>query len=97
MKGVLTNISNPKSISLYLSFLPQFVSADNSYTSLPFLILGTTFSLLILIGWYAFVSDGTTLATKNLRDSKIFNAILNKAAGVVFIGVGLKLMTTKPQ
>ena len=96
MQGVLTNVSNPKSILFYLSFLPQFISVDNSYGSLPFLILGATFSILMLV-WYIFVSYGTTLATKNLRDSKMFNTIMNKVAGFVFIGLGLKLMTTKPQ
>lgn len=96
MQGVLTNVSNPKSILFYLSFLPQFISAKNSYGSLPFLILGTTFSMLMLV-WYVLVSYGTTLATNSLRDSKILNTIMNKVAGVVFIGLGLKLMTTKPQ
>lgn len=96
MQGVLTNVANPKSILFYLSFLPQFISVDNSYGSLPFLILGATFAILMFV-WYVLVSYATTLATKSLRDSKMFNLIMNKVTGVVFIGLGLKLMTTKPQ
>ncbi|WHY62454.1 LysE family translocator [Cytobacillus firmus] len=96
MQGVLTNVSNPKSILFYLSFLPQFISADNSYGSLPFLILWATFSMFLLV-WYVLVSYGAALATKNLKDSKVINAIMNKVAGVVFIGIGLKLMAAKPQ
>jgi threonine/homoserine/homoserine lactone efflux protein len=96
MQGVLTNVSNPKSILFYLSFLPQFISTGNGYGSLPFLILGGTFSVLML-AWYVFVSYGTTLAAKNLKNSKVFTVVMNKVAVIVFIGIGLKLMTAKPQ
>lgn len=55
-----------------------------------------TFSMFLLV-WYVLVSYGAALATKNLKDSKVINAIMNKVAGVVFIGIGLKLMAAKPQ
>lgn len=47
--------------------------------------------------WYVFVTYGAMLATKSIKDSKLLNTVINKVAGVVFIGLGQKLMVTKPQ
>ncbi len=93
-QGVITNVANPKNILFYLSFLPQFVSTDSVENALPFLILGATFSLVVLI-WYISVSFFTSFATKGIKDSKLFNTIMNKVSGVVFVGLGVKLMSSK--
>jgi len=93
-QGVITNVANPKNILFYLSFLPQFVSTDSVENALPFLILGATFSFVVLI-WYISVSFFTSFATKDIKDSKLFNTIMNKVSGVVFVGLGVKLMSSK--
>lgn len=94
LQGVITNVANPKNILFYLSFLPQFSSANSGNESLSFLLLGTTFAVIVLL-WYVLVTYFSTLATKTLKDNKTFNNILNKVSGIVFIALGMKLMTAK--
>ncbi|MFS0605572.1 LysE family translocator [Peribacillus frigoritolerans] len=95
VQGVITNVANPKNILFYLSFLPQFASTNNGTGSLSFLLLGSTFAVIVLV-WYVLVTYFSTLATKAIRDNKTFNSILNKISGVVFIALGWKLIVAKP-
>lgn len=95
VQGVITNVANPKNILFYLSFLPQFASTNNGTGSLSFLLLGSTFAVIVLV-WYVLVTYFSTIATKAIRDNKTFNSILNKISGVVFIALGWKLIVAKP-
>ncbi|MCL6457722.1 MAG: LysE family translocator [Gorillibacterium sp.] len=96
LNGFLTNLLNPKVALFYLAFLPQFIRADNPYGGLPFLLLGLTFITTLTI-WYSLLVLFSDLATRRMRRSKNVSVYLNKLAGVIFIGLGIKvLLSVKP-
>jgi threonine/homoserine/homoserine lactone efflux protein len=87
---LLGNLLNPKVGLFFLSFLPQFVDMGAGHVEMQMLILGLIFmaqALVIFcaIGWFA-ASLGSCL-----RNSKRFGRYLNTAAGLTFVGIGLKL------
>ncbi len=88
-QGFFTNILNPKVALFFLALLPQFVKS-NAESAVPFLILGLTF---IFIGslWSLFLVWASARMSQALRQSK-FSFYLNKAAGVIFIALGLSIL-----
>lgn len=93
-QGLLTNVTNPKVALFFISFLPQFISVDNSYGPLPFILLGLTFVMTGTV-WCLTVAIFASFATKKLRNNPKIEFILNKLTGVIFIGLGIKLVQTK--
>lgn len=91
-QGLFTNILNPKVALFFLALLPQFVKS-NASSPVPFLILGLTF---IFIGslWSLFLVWASARISNTLRQSK-FSYYLNKAAGVIFIALGLNILRLK--
>ncbi|BFH65380.1 LysE family translocator [Paenibacillus azoreducens] len=94
MQGLLTNVTNPKVALFFISFLPQFISRDNAYGPLPFIILGLSFVTTGTI-WSLFVSFFSSYATEKLRNNSKIEFVLNKITGVIFIGLGIKLLNTR--
>lgn len=93
-QGLLTNILNPKVALFFLAFLPQFISIDNSYGALPFIILGLTFVCTGTI-WCLGLALFSSFASSKLRDNEKLSKGMNKVAGVTFVGLGLNLLRTK--
>lgn len=91
-QGLFTNLLNPKVALFFLALLPQFVK-NNAESPVPFLILGFTF---IFIGslWSLFLVWASARISNTLRQSK-FSYYLNKAAGVIFIALGLNILRLK--
>lgn len=90
LQGLLTNVFNPKVALFYLAFMPQFVSADQSYGALPFLILGLTFITTGTL-WCTLLVVISDFMTQRLRKSQ-FGKYLNKVTGFIFVGLGIKLL-----
>ena len=88
LQGIVVNALNPKVALFFLSYLPQFIDADNGAAWSQALILGIIF---VAIGC---LTDGTyALAASALR-SVLVNGrsllfIQRYVAGSVFIGLGL--------
>lgn len=92
LQGLLTNVLNPKVALFFLAFLPQFIEPDRTTGVLPFIILGLTF---IVTGtmWNFVLVWGSSQLTRKLRSGSVAK-YLNKISGVVFIGLGIKLLRT---
>lgn len=90
LSGILTNVLNPKVALFFLAFLPQFIDTDYTNNTLPFLILGLTFVFTGTIWCLMLASFAGKLSEKIRKNYKI-KIWLDKATGIIFILIGLKL------
>lgn len=93
IQGLLTSLINPKVSLFFIAFMPQFID-PNVTSPVPFLILGLTFTITGLL-WCLFVAYFSSYVTKTLRGNQKVGQVLNKVTGVIFIGMGIKLLQTK--
>ncbi len=93
-EGILTNVLNPKVALFFLSFMPQFISPNNSFGAISFIVLGSTFVFTGTI-WCLILAISSSLMTKKLKEKPSFSKILNRVTGIIFVGLGLKLLTSK--
>ena len=89
-EGVVVNVLNPKTALFFLAFLPQFVDPARGHAAAQTALLGTLFAaqtVLIFgaIGWYAGAVGGW------LRGRPAVGRWLDRATGVLFIGLGVRL------
>ncbi|MEN3277920.1 MAG: hypothetical protein V7631_3710 [Massilia sp.] len=94
MKGLLANAINPKVVLFFLSLLPQFVMPANGNVPGQMLALGVTFTvqaaiLFGLLGYFA-GAVGTWLERR-----PGVGKWLDRAAGGVFIALGVKLIVAR--
>lgn len=89
-QGVVTNLLNPKVALFYLAFVPQFIAADSPSKFLAFMTLGLCFVATGTV-WCLCVAWFSSLLGSRLRGSTVLANGLNKAAGALFIFLGLRL------
>lgn len=90
-KGLFANAINPKVVLFFLSFLPQFVIADNGHVALQTVQLGLTFTLqaAVLFGALGYFSGSIGQWLQRRPAAPLW---LDRIAGMIFIGLGLKLI-----
>lgn len=93
-QGVLTNVLNPKVALFFISFIPQFINPKYTDGPIPFLILGLTFVFTGTI-WCLFLAYFSSLITRTLRNSDKTANLMQKVSGIVFIGLGIKIIMDK--
>lgn len=93
-QGVLTNVFNPKVALFFIAFFPQFIDANYAYSMLSFFILGLTFATTGFI-WCSCLALLAARFSTRLRENPSIEAVLNKISGLVFVGLGIKLLTEK--
>ena len=92
--GLLTNVLNPKVALFFLAFLPQFVAPAADSRVLAFLFLGAVFIVNGTI-WCLVLVWAASAASRWLRRSGSAGLLLRRAAGAMFIGLGVRLVVTK--
>lgn len=93
-QGVITNTFNPKVALFFLAFFPQFIDPKFANSMVSFLILGLTFATTGFI-WCVCLALLASKFSENLRKNPTIEVLLNRISGVIFIGMGIKLLTEK--
>lgn len=93
-RGVFANAINPKVALFFLSFLPQFVMAQNGRANLQTALLGLVFTAqaAVLFGLLGFFS-GAVGAWLTRRPSA--GMWMDRIAGTIFIALGLRLIVAR--
>jgi len=89
-RGIVMNVTNPKVAIFFLAFLPQFTSPARGSIVLQMLMLGAVFIVCAFVS-FAAISLLAGSLSRWLRRSSKGQILLNRAAGVVFIGLAAKL------
>ncbi len=88
--GFATNALNPKVALFFLAFLPQFIGPEIESKTAAFLLLGLVFNLNALwVGWLWAL--GASALAQRLVVVRQGLAWLERGAGVLFVGFGLRL------
>ena len=93
-QGVITNLLNPKVALFFLALMPQFIDAGSTTKVGAFLALGLSFVMLGVIWCCVLAIAAAKLRGAFLRRPSIA-AWLNRVAGAMFIGLGIKLATAR--
>lgn len=89
-QGFLTNVLNPKIALFFLAFVPQFIAYDSPNKALSFIVLGLIFIFNGMI-WCHFLAWSSSSLSRKVKQSPSLTHWLNKIAGTLFIGFGVKL------
>jgi threonine/homoserine/homoserine lactone efflux protein len=88
LRGLLTNLLNPKVGAFYVSFLPQFVPGGANVPATTLLLAAVHAGLGLL--WFLLLIGATRPLARVLRDPGLVRA-LDRLTGGVLIFFGLKL------
>jgi threonine/homoserine/homoserine lactone efflux protein len=90
LQGFFTNVLNPKVALFFLAFVPQFIAPGTEDKVTAFLLLGLLFNLnsLPINFGYAWLASW---ASRRLGAVQRAMHRIDRAAGALFIGFGLKL------
>ena len=93
-RGVVMNLTNPKVLVFFLAFLPQFADPALGGVAPQLMVLGMVFMLatLLVFGAIACFSGGFGAL---LQRSARAQTVLNRVAGLVFLGLALRLATAE--
>jgi len=86
-QGVVVNVLNPKTAIFFLAFLPQFVHPQRGPIAAQVLVFGACFIALGMLSDGSYAMLAGTLAGR-LRRTIRARRRLDRASGVVFIGLG---------
>ncbi len=93
-RGFWTNALNPKVALFFLAFVPQFIAHDAAHKTATFLLLGLIFNINALPVNLAWGLGAAWLAGR-LQGLRTSLAWLDRVAGVLFLGFGVRLATAE--
>jgi threonine/homoserine/homoserine lactone efflux protein len=93
-KGLVAAAINPKVVLFFLSFLPQFVVAARGDTNVQIGLLGIVFTLqaAVIFGLLGYFSGAIGAWLNRTPTAGMW---LDRIAGAVFIGLGLRLIVAR--
>jgi threonine/homoserine/homoserine lactone efflux protein len=89
-QGALTNALNPKVALFFLAFLPQFAAPERGPLAPQLLLLGAIFTVNGTLVCVAFALAASRLGDW-LRSRFAVTRLLDRATGVLFIALGVRL------
>ena len=92
--GMLTNVLNPKVALFFMAFLPQFVDPAAESKVGAFLFLGAVFMFNGTL-WCLILAWGASAMSRRFRERPSAGMIVKRAAGALFIGLGVRLAVSK--
>jgi len=94
MQGVLTNALNPKVMLFFMAFLPQFADPALGAVGAQMAVMGLTFAVITTVA-YALLGASAGRVGERLLGRPGFALWLNRATGVLFIALALRLLLTE--
>lgn len=90
-RGIIMNVTNPKVTIFFLAFLPQFADPARGSISLQMMLFGGLFIVSTILVFGAIALAAGALG-EWLKRSERVQKVMNRVAGVVFIGLATKLL-----
>ena len=90
-RGVVMNLTNPKVLVFFLAFLPQFADPAQGGMARQIMLLGLVFMLATLLVFGAIACFSGVFGALLLRSARA-QRLLNRVAGVVFLGMAARLV-----
>lgn len=94
LRGVIMNVTNPKVALFFLAFLPQFADPARGAIVPQMLMLGAIFIAATLVVFGVIALAAGSLGGW-LRRRPMAEVWLNRIAGVVFVGLAVKLVSAR--
>jgi threonine/homoserine/homoserine lactone efflux protein len=94
LRGIVMNVTNPKVSIFFLAFLPQFAEPGRGALTLQLVVLGAVFIVATVLVFGSVALLAGTIGSWLTRSPQA-QLVMNKVAGVVFVGLALKLVTTR--
>ncbi|CTQ54410.1 Homoserine/homoserine lactone efflux protein [Roseibium album] len=89
-RGIVMNVTNPKVAIFFLAFLPQFADPARGAVPLQILMFGAFFILATILVFGGVALGGGVLGSFLKRSPKA-QIWLNRLAGLVFVGLAVRL------
>ena len=93
-RGIIMNLTNPKVVLFFLAFLPQFTAPAAGPAAPQIVLLGVLFMLATLLVFSA-IAICSGAAGAMLQRSPTARRALDVCAGVVFLGLALRLALSR--
>lgn len=91
-RGMVMNLTNPKVLVFFLAFLPQFANPALGGVAPQLMVLGVVFMCATLLVFGAIACFSGVFGTLLQRSARA-QTVLNRVAGIVFLGLAVRLAT----
>jgi threonine/homoserine/homoserine lactone efflux protein len=93
-RGMFMNLTNPKVLIFFLAFLPQFADPARGSVALQLMVFGVVFMLATLLVFGSIACFSGLFGTLLMRSARA-QTWLNRVAGLVFLGLAVRLATAQ--